>query len=43
MFGSNNNYVVPVGPPVLVTAGLVLNLDAGNSSSYIGSGNNWND
>ena len=43
MFGSNNNYVVPVGPPVLVSAGLVLNLDAGNSSSYIGSGNNWND
>jgi bifunctional N-acetylglucosamine-1-phosphate-uridyltransferase/glucosamine-1-phosphate-acetyltransferase GlmU-like protein len=29
MFGSNNNYVAPVvvGPPTLVTAGLVLNLD----------------
>ena len=43
MFASKNNYVAPVGPPALVTAGLVLNLDAGNSSSYIGSGNNWND
>ena len=27
----------------MVTNGLVLNLDAGNTSSYIGSGTNWND
>ncbi|MEY4333677.1 MAG: Synechococcus phage [Bacteroidota bacterium] len=43
MFGGQNNYVAPAVPPTLVTAGLVLNLDAGNSSSYVGSGNNWND
>ena len=45
MFGSNNNYVaqVVVAPPALVTADLVLNLDAGNTASYIGSGNSWND
>jgi hypothetical protein len=44
-FRGNNNFVAPVvvGPPTLVTAGLVLNLDAGNSSSYSGSGNSWND
>jgi hypothetical protein len=44
-FRGNNNYVAPVvvGPPTLVTAGLVLNLDAGNASSYSGSGNSWND
>jgi hypothetical protein len=41
MFGSNNNYVAPVGPPALVSAGLVLNLDAGNTSSYPGSGTTW--
>lgn len=35
--------MAPAVPPTLVTAGLVLNLDAGNSSSYIGSGNNWDD
>ena len=43
MFGGQNNYVAPAVPPTLVTAGLVLNLDAGNSSSYVGSGNNWDD
>ena len=43
MFGGNNNYVAPVGPPSLVTAGLVLNLDAGNSSSYAGTGTTWTD
>jgi len=43
MFASKNNFVAPAVPPTLVSAGLVLNLDAGNSSSYIGSGNNWND
>ena len=43
MFASKNNYVAPAVPPTLVTAGLVLNLDAGNSSSYVGSGNNWDD
>ena len=42
MFGSNNNYVAPVGPPSLVSA-LVLDLDAGNTSSYSGSGTRWTD
>ena len=44
-FRGNNNYVAPVvvAPPALLTAGLVLNLDAGNTASYIGSGNSWND
>ena len=43
LFGGNNNYVAPVGPPALATAGLVLNLDAGNTSSYPGSGTTWTD
>jgi len=43
MFSSNNNYLAPVGPPALVNAGLILNLDAGNSSSYSGSGTRWTD
>ena len=43
MFASKNNYVAPVGPPALVTAGLVLNLDAGNLLSYSGTGNTWTD
>ena len=45
MFGGQNNYVVPVvvAPPALVTAGLVLNLDAGNASSYNGTGTTWLD
>lgn len=43
MFGSNNNLVGPLAPPSLITQGLVLNLDAGNSSSYIGSGTTWTD
>ena len=43
MFGGQNKYVGPVAPPSLVTNGLVLNLDAGNSASYVGSGTTWND
>ena len=43
MFASKNNYVAPIGPPALVTAGLVLNLDAGNLSSYSGTGTTWTD
>jgi hypothetical protein len=43
MFTGQNNYVAPVGPPALVTAGLVLNLDAGNSASYAGTGTTWTD
>ena len=43
MFGGQNKYVGPVAPPSLVTNGLVLNLDAGNSASYSGTGNRWND
>ncbi len=43
LFSGNNNYMAPEAPPALVTAGLVLNLDAGNSSSYAGSGTRWTD
>ena len=42
MFGGQNNYVAPVGPPSLVSA-IVLDLDAGNTSSYPGSGTRWTD
>lgn len=46
MFGGNNNYVKPVvasqNSPT-VTNGLVLNLDAGNPSSFNGNGNTWTD
>lgn len=40
MFGGQNNYVAPVTPPVVVTNGLILYL---NASSYSGTGNTWND
>ena len=33
----------PATPATTVTSGLVLHLDAGNSSSYSGSGTTWND
>ena len=42
MFSRQNNYVAPVGPPSLVSA-LVLDLDAGNSASYAGTGTTWTD
>jgi len=32
-----------LGPPTIITNGLVLNLDAGNVSSYPGSGTTWTD
>jgi hypothetical protein len=48
LFGSQNNYVAPtaVAPTVngsLITEGLVLNLDAGDLSSYSGTGTTWTD
>jgi len=43
MFTGQNNYVVPLGPPSLITAGLVLDLDAGNTASYAGYGTTWTD
>jgi len=50
MFASKNNYVVPVvpfqAPPITtgeITTGLLLYLNAGNTSSYSGSGNTWFD
>jgi hypothetical protein len=43
MFGGQNNYVAPVALPILNTQGLVLHVDAGNLSSYSGSGITWND
>ncbi|NBP55511.1 hypothetical protein EBU71_03030, partial [bacterium] len=33
----------PATPPAIVTNGLVLNLDAGNSASYPGTGTTWTD
>ena len=45
-FRGSNNYVAPVVTnqvsPV-ITSGLVLNLDAGNSASYSGTGTIWSD
>ena len=35
--------LLPISPPVLVTDGLALYLDASNSSSYPGSGTTWYD
>jgi hypothetical protein len=43
MFSGQNNYVGFVAPPSLITTGLVLDLDAGNSSSYAGTGSTWTD
>ncbi len=50
MFGRNNNYAAPAVPfqaPVIATGeintGLLLYLDAGNASSYSGTGTAWND
>jgi len=46
MFGGNNNYAAPVihfQAPVIITNGLISNLDAGNPSSYNGSGSTWTD
>lgn len=40
MFGAQNNYVAPTTPPVLLTNGLILNL---NATSYSGSGTTWTD
>ena len=42
LFGGNNKYVAPAGPPSLVSA-IVLDLDAGNSASYAGTGPTWTD
>jgi hypothetical protein len=48
MFSRNNNYVVPPfqAPPITtgeVTTGLLLYLNANNTSSYSGSGTTWYD
>ena len=51
MFGGNNNYVAPPPPPFVappittgeVTNGLLLYLNAGNTSSYSGTGITWYD
>ena len=50
-FGGNNNYVAPPPPPFVappittgeVTNGLLLYLNAGNTSSYSGTGITWYD
>ena len=41
-----NNYLLPSAPfqvPVIITNGLILNLDAGSSASYSGTGTTWTD
>ena len=46
MFGRHNNYVTPeITTPRtgIITTGMVLNLDAANSSSYSGTGTTWTD
>jgi hypothetical protein len=51
MFGGNNNFVAPTPPPFQappittgeVNSGLLLYLNAGNTSSYSGSGTTWYD
>lgn len=44
-FRGNNNYLAPPPPPfqapAIVTAGLILNLDAGNPDSYPRTGSTW--
>ena len=42
-FRGNNNYVAPFSPTTVITNGLVLNLEAGNTASYPGSGTVWTD
>ena len=45
-FRGSNNYVAPVVTnqvSTVITSGLVLNLDAGNSASYSGTGTTWSD
>ena len=47
-FRGNNNYVVPVAPPIPtgtnpVTNGLILYLDATRPASYAGTGSTWSD
>jgi hypothetical protein len=46
MFAVNNNYVAPAATfqePLIVTNGLLLNLDAANPASYSGTGTTWSD
>jgi hypothetical protein len=43
MFTGQNNYVAPVVTANIITTDLLLYLDAGNVSSYPGSGNTWYD
>lgn len=44
-FRGNNNYVAPVTTPIQApsntSSGLILNLDAGNTASYPGTGTTW--
>jgi hypothetical protein len=43
IFTGQNNYVAPVVSANIITTDLLLYLDAGNVSSYPGSGNTWYD
>lgn len=43
MFGGQNNYVAPVVAARIIITDLLLYLDAGNASSYPGSGTTWYD
>jgi len=41
--GAGKQYTAPVATPSIITSGLVLNLDAGNTLSYSGTGTTWTD
>jgi len=43
IFGNGITIITPVVVAGVITSGLILNLDAGNSSSYPGSGTTWTD
>lgn len=43
MFGGQNNYVAPEVQGRIITTDLLLYLDAGNTTSYSGSGTTWYD
>jgi hypothetical protein len=43
MFSRQNNYIAPEVPARIITTDLLLYLDAGNASSYPGSGTSWFD
>ena len=43
LFATNNYTAIDQNTPLSLVGGSILHLDAGNTSSYIGSGTSWND